>query len=337
MSRLSQTHGRQSLVSPGVAVRMMRPMPSSFRPRLLASLSFGLLPMLAAAPALAEDWDQVPTRGNGVLMQTHVPVQAFSSIRVQAPIDIELGEGPTDGAEVHVDSNLASRVRLDVDRGVLTVSMVGQSHNLHKRSRIVLRTPSIEAITLESSADLKVLRRRQKSADVKLTLAGSGDLDWEHGDGETLDAVLTGSGDLDIKGSFRSANINVSGSGDVEAKAFRVRDGVQLNLQGSGDVTLEGGALSVNAQVTGSGDLTVKGMCGDTLRAVVSGSGDLDADEFQCRAAFVTTQGSGDAEVLVIAGGRLVLEAHGSGTIQWSDGAQKGTVGGRNRTFRREP
>ena len=320
----------------GVAVRMMLPMLPA-RTRLLASLSLGMLPMLAATPALAQDWDQVPTRGNGVLMQTHVPVPAFSSIRVQAPIDIELGEGPTEGAEVHVDSNLASRVRLDVDGGVLTVTMVGQSHNLHKRSRILLRTPTIEAIALESSADMKVLRRRQKSAEVKLTLAGSGDLDWEDGDGETLDVVISGSGDLELKGSFRSANINVSGSGDVSAKPLRVRDGVQVSLVGSGDITLEGSAQTVNAKLDGSGDLTVKGMCGDTLRAVVSGSGDLDADDFRCKAAFVTTQGSGDAEVLVASGGRLVLEAHGSGTIDWSDGSQQGTVGGQQRTFRREP
>lgn len=322
----------QSVLCDSVPVRMM---PSMLRFRQLASLSAGMLPLLAASPALAQDWDQVPTRGNGVLMQTHVPVPAFSSIRVQAPIDIVLSEGPTEGAEVHVDSNLASRVRLDVERGVLTVSMVGNSLNLHKRSRILLRTPSIEAIALESSADMKVLRRRQKSADVKLTLSGSGDLDWEGGDGEKLDVVLSGSGDLDLKGNFRTANITVSGSGDLEAKGFRVREGVQVSVQGSGDVTLEGGAQSLNANLTGSGDLSVKGMCGDTLRAVLSGSGDLDADDFRCKAAFVTTQGSGDADVVVVSGGRLVLEAHGSGTVDWSDGSQSGTVGGQHRSFRR--
>lgn len=324
------------MLCPDVSVRMMLPMPPN-RLGQLFSLTLGMMPLLAALPAHAQDWDQVPTRGNGVLMQTHVPVPAFTSMRVQAPIDIELGEGPTEGAEVHVDSNLASRVRLDVDGGVLTVTMVGISTNLHKRSRILLRTPRIESITLESSADVKVLRRRQKSEDVKLTLTGSGDLDWEEGDGEVLDVVLDGSGDLDLRGSFRTANIRVNGSGDVDAKSFRVREGVQVNVNGSGDVTLEGSAQSLNAKLDGSGDLTVKGMCGDTLRAVASGSGDLDADDFRCKAAYVTTQGSGDAEVLVAAGGRLVLEAHGSGTIDWSDGSQSGTVGGQHRTFRREP
>src|SRR5690606_39802523 len=67
---------------------------------------------------------------------------------------------------------------------------------------------------------------------------------WEGGDGEKLDVVLSGSGDLDLKGNFRTANITVSGSGDLEAKGFRVREGVQVSVQGSGDVTLEGGAQS---------------------------------------------------------------------------------------------
>lgn len=327
--------GTQSFLYGGVPVRMMTSMPTHLR--MATSFTWGLLPLLVGTPALAQDWDQVLTRGNGVLMQTHVPVPPFTAIRVQAPIDIELGEGPTEGAEVHVDSNLASRVRLDVDHGVLTVTMVGMSHSLHQRSRIRLRTPTLEAISLEGSADMTVLRRRQKAEGLKLTLAGSGDLDWEGGDGETLDVVISGSGDLDLKGRFRTANIHVSGSGDLDAKQLQVREGLQVNLGGSGDVTLEGSAQALKAELSGSGNLTVKGMCGDALRAVVSGSGELDAGEFRCRSAFVTTQGSGDARVLVVAGGRLVLEAHGSGAIAWSDGSQQGTVGGQHRTFHRGP
>ena len=76
-------------------------------------------------------------------------------------------------------------------------------------------------ISLIGSGDIRL--RQQNAASTRITLRGSGDVDVEFGKGcGSVDAQLTGSGDIDLKGTVRSFNKQKYGSGDIDTDKLKV-------------------------------------------------------------------------------------------------------------------
>lgn len=270
--------------------------------------------VLLAAPALAEPWDKVLTRGNGVLTENHVPLPDYHSVVVKAPLDVEIAEGPSDGARVIIDSNLADRVRAEVDQGVLTINMVGRNVDLHKKSRILLRTPSLKSLQLGGSADVVVLPRKQKISKLELKLDGSGDLEWRGGAADELVVAAGGSGDVELKSRAKNATLSSDGSGELKVQ-LDVNGSLRLKMGGSGDVELRGSISELTVESSGSGQLELEGNT-SRLSVKLGGSGELDAEKMIARAVSLESTGSGDAKVTV-RNGPLTAKANGSGDISW--------------------
>lgn len=86
---------------------------------------------------------------------------------------------------------------------------------------------------------------------------------------------VSGSGEIDIKGSFpaqQSLHVSLSGSAEVEVENPIQVEQVNVEISGSGEVDLEEvGAKQAEANVSGSG--SVKFQVSDNLKAKISGSG----------------------------------------------------------------
>lgn len=273
-----------------------------------------------AAPALAEPWDAVLTRGNGVLMETRIPLPAYHSVVVKAPLDVEISEGPSDGAHAFLDSNLSGRLRMDVDQGVLTITLAGKSVNLHDRARVLLRVPTLKSVRVEGSSDVEVKPRKVEVDALELRSSGSGEIDWQGGNAGDLTVAIGGSGDLKLKSRAKRAAVETTGSGDL-ALDLDVRGPLSIEQGGSGDVLLRGNVEVLAAKSQGSGSLTLRGSA-SKFSMQIGGSGDLDAAKFPAREVAVETTGSGDAKVSV-RNGPLSAKTHGSGDIDWSGSATK--------------
>lgn len=76
-------------------------------------------------------------------------------------------------------------------------------------------------ISLVGSGDIRL---HQQNADkTRITLRGSGDVDVEFAKGcGFVDAQLAGSGDIDLKGTVRTASVHKSGSGDIDTDNLKV-------------------------------------------------------------------------------------------------------------------
>lgn len=86
---------------------------------------------------------------------------------------------------------------------------------------------------------------------------------------------ITGSGDIDINGTFNSLNnLTITGSGDIEASVASTTNVTDILITGSGDVDiLKIMANTVNCTISGSGDCKVYAT--HTLNIDISGSGDV--------------------------------------------------------------
>jgi hypothetical protein len=112
--------------------------------------------------------------------------------------------------------------------------------------------------------------------------------------------VLSGSGNVEVDGKLKSANLNntISGSGSIE-----------LNI----DVE------NYNAVISGSGEISAKGNA-KNARITIAGSGDFDGQNFKTSNANAKVSGSGD--ISIIADKQLDAVVSGSGDIRYTGSAK---------------
>lgn len=126
-------------------------------------------------------------------------------------------------------------------------------------------------------------------------------------------ASVAGSGNLDAdrgEGDFRAA---VAGSGDLSVAALQ-GGAVDLDIAGSGNLKVAGTASSFKASIAGSGDIDAKGLSASSAKVSIAGSGSVrgtvNGD------AVVSLIGSGDAELG--GGAKCKVSAMGSGEARCS-------------------
>ena len=124
-----------------------------------------------------------------------------------------------------------------------------------------------------------------------LVVAGAGDVTVKQGntlevkrDGEPITfnkdekIVLTSYKDYDVT-IPELKSIKVTGSGDLESRGTLICPNLDILITGTGDANLTVESDTINATLTGIGDLILSGHC-RYLEATVTGLGDLDIDHF---------------------------------------------------------
>lgn len=104
-------------------------------------------------------------------------------------------------------------------------------------------------------------------------LESSADLSIRDYDQPTFELNVSGSGDVDAAGQAQTATIDVNGSGDSDLSALRVTD-ASVDTSGSGDVRV-GPTGSAKIDISGSGDVDLTRRPANLTQSV-SGSGDID-------------------------------------------------------------
>ena len=91
----------------------------------------------------------------------------------------------------------------------------------------------------------------------KIRMSGSGDIDIKDIKAQTVSCEVNGSGDVDLGlNRVGVSTLKVFGSGDIEAKMYDCGTS-DCSVFGSGDITLKGTLRSLNQNVKGSGDINI--------------------------------------------------------------------------------
>ena len=114
--------------------------------------------------------------------------------------------------------------------------------------------------------------------------------------------------------------VTMSGSGDIVGRTTLKTDDFSTTMSGSGDITLDVDADEVKATLAGSGDINLSGNTKD-FSATISGSGDIKA--YDLKAAYVTAQVSGSADIRVYASEKLTARVSGSGDVRYKGNPTK--------------
>ncbi len=209
-------------------------------------------------------------KGSGVRVERVRALAAFTKLRIDGPVDVQLAQAGSDQATVVADDNVEPLVETVVEGDTLVVRLKREA-GFTTRSAPLLRVDAraVQSIALRGSGDLVV--DRFKADSLALHVEGSGDVQMGLVELQSLQVGISGSGDVRVAGRADQQRWKLSGSGDVDASSLTGRT-AQVDISGSGDASL-GVTEQLDATLSGSGDLHYAGR--PQLRQSVSGSGDI--------------------------------------------------------------
>ena len=243
--------------------------------------------------------------GDGkVMLEKRTVAASLTELDMSGPLQVEVRVGPAPSLQVEADGNLLPLIRTETGGHALRVWVQGAVRT-NNSLRIIYTTPQL----------------------AQIRAAGSGRLIASGFNGGALTLTKTGSGESQFSGKVGNLNMQLAGSGSVDASALQSGN-ANLELSGSGRLNMgQINGESLNAKVRGSGSMMASGAAVN-LNARVSGSGGVNLMGLASERADLATNGSGDISARVKQ--TLVAQTNGSGSITVYGSPVQRTISGKH-------
>jgi hypothetical protein len=201
-------------------------------------------------------------------------VSPFTKIAFAIPGKLYIKQGSQQRVELVGDPDIIREVETRVNSGRLSISRESRFNRIFNNSDITvyITVPTLEGLRVSGSGDA-IGEGVFKVREFDVAVSGSGSAVVEVVADEDVEADLSGSGSLTIKGKFREFESDVSGSGKVTVDA-EIYGTADLSLSGSGKIIARGKAREVKADISGSGKVQAAELQATRCRVRISGSGD---------------------------------------------------------------
>ena len=160
----------------------------------------------------------------------------------------------------------------------------------YNKLEVRVSAEKLNGIAVAGSGDVE-LKNGLKTDDIKISVAGSGDISGNNISCTDLDISIAGSGDINSSNiTCNDLQVSVAGSGDMKLNNVTANF-TRASVAGSGTAILSGSTQEAEYSVAGSGDLLASDFVAKKASASVAGSGDI-----KCHATDflkVRTSGSG--------------------------------------------
>ena len=205
-------------------------------------------------------------------------LDSFTKISFRAEGKLYLRQGSPQKVEVEGDRDYIEELDIRVDGDRLTMGRDNWNFwnwkSGNNRVTIYVTVPDIKAVAVSGSGDL-IGETKITSRDLDLNVSGSGSMILEADASGVIDADVSGSGNIELKGKSQNFESHVSGSGKVKLN-ITVADRATFGLSGSGKVIASGSAQEVKANISGSGEVQAADLVVDKCDVRISGSGDVE-------------------------------------------------------------
>jgi len=206
-------------------------------------------------------------------------VETFNKLSFRVPGKLYLRQGSPQKVELEGSKEFLSEVETKVEGGKLVIGKEGKWNmgwNWGNDDKIVayVTVKDLNAISVSGSGDL-IGETKFITSDMDLNVSGSGGLQIEIEASGEMEADVSGSGHIDLKGTCRSFNSDVSGSGRV-VMATTIKEKASFGISGSGKIEASGTASEVKAVLSGSGRVLAANLETNKCEVRISGSGDVE-------------------------------------------------------------
>ena len=206
-------------------------------------------------------------------------VDSFTKINFRFPGKLYLKQGSPQKIELQGDKDVLEEVETEVTGDRLTIGKEGNDWfnwdwDNDDRITVYITVPDIDGLSVSGSGDL-IAEGEITGDDMNLNVSGSGSLTIEVELTGDLEADVSGSGNIDVKGKCKTFESDVSGSGRVQLAAL-ILEKADFGVSGSGRIQARGSASEVAATISGSGKVLAADLIAKSCEIRISGSGDVE-------------------------------------------------------------
>jgi hypothetical protein len=212
------------------------------------------------------------TEGSGNVITEQRLVTEFSGVENTTSFNVDILYDSAYSVEVAADDNILQLISTSVRGGRLIIDTdYDMCISSGSTVNIEIHMPIIESIELNGSGNMDIDDFDCNSLEI--SNSGSGNIDISNiYSTTTIDIEVDGSGDVKISGKARRGNYDVNGSGSIYAEDLLLDD-CYANNTGSGNIYCFA-YLLLDATVDGSGDIIFSGSP-DEVSEDINGSGSV--------------------------------------------------------------
>jgi len=172
------------------------------------------------------------------------------------------------------EENIVHLLDVSVNKEELSIKKINMANIDNGLLMIYVYSSAIENIDLTGAVIFESYDAMKKDL-MKLAISGSGQIKLHKLDCKELKAsLLTGSGDLLLKGTAENAHFSVVGGGEIRADNFVVSNTAFCKLVGNGNIGCNVSKL-LKATITGVGSIYYKGK--PEIKSTIIGTGNVKA------------------------------------------------------------
>lgn len=226
----------------------------------LMALLLGAMPFMTACDSVS---------GSGRVATENRSIRPFAQLEVAGSMDVYITQGRGGTAQLEAEDNILQFIELIEEGDKLRVRFRNNvSIRTNKDVKVYLATERLSMVEAAGSGDIKIEGHFTNDIPVKLSIAGSGDLEGGFSAPEVR-VNIAGAGDVDVKGETRDLSVDIAGSGNCDASEL-LSETADVNIAGSGNVKLHA-SRAIKATIMGSGDIYYKGEPSVNLNKMGSG------------------------------------------------------------------
>lgn len=214
-------------------------------------------------------------KGNGVIKTETRSAGTFNGIDVSGNADVYVKQDSAYSVRIETDENLMEYLVVENKNGILDIHQKeGTNLRPSKAIKVYVSGPSFKSFDASGACDYFSENLITSTEAISINLSGSCDIKMEL-KAPKIDADLSGSGSITLKGEAKDFEVGGSGSTDVHCfELLTENTSVQISGSGSAEVFA---SIKLDVSVSGSGDVKYKG--NGVVSQSISGSGSVKKAE----------------------------------------------------------
>lgn len=208
-------------------------------------------------------------KGEGPVKTETRSASDFHAIETSIAGDVEVSVSDNFSVEVQAQENLLPILKTEVVDGALKIYF-SENVSHHENLKIRVSAPAFDGFSLGGSGTIRAMTPI-RADNMKMAVAGSGDIFVSQADFGSAKASIAGSGNVELGGKANTLTTEIAGSGDINAKQLTANE-LDVAISGSGSVTCDV-VQTLKVSIAGSGDVYYSGQ--PAVESNVSGSGSV--------------------------------------------------------------
>ncbi|MEO6316013.1 MAG: head GIN domain-containing protein [Chitinophagaceae bacterium] len=208
--------------------------------------------------------------GNGTRGSEERNITGFTGAETHGSIDIIASQGSYH-VRVETDQNLLQYVETTVENGHLMVRFKrGISLHDFRGAKVYITAPALNVFETHGSGNISSQGKISDKNKIDAVVSGSGDIQLQL-DCPDVTTDTHGSGNITLAGESKNLSTRINGSGNVKAEDLKAET-VKVSIHGSGDTRIFA-SESLDVEVSGSGDVHYRGA--PRISTSIHGSGSV--------------------------------------------------------------